>query len=289
MIVVIYYSLVADADGTRERQWARSVESLRRHNAHISVVLCLYGSARPETLATAGRFGVRVQPMGSFADAFGDVPRHWRNALATLPTLHKLLSLHSLVTADAIDRFIYLDCDTYFFDDVANLAMRYDRCDWYARESYPDEQALAEIAHHEGLVLVPAFNSGVMVLSGVLAHTLVTLLDDFVWYAWRLLLGICLWSPEVLGNPALAELVRARSSEGERRLALPYPSDNFWIMDEIATCLTLGRVPGLTHDLLRQDDVIQGDEYPEPSDTTIVVHYFSSRERQFLARIGYGL
>ena len=49
-MVVIYYSLLADADGTCERQWARSVQSLRKYNRDVAVVLCLYGSARRETL-----------------------------------------------------------------------------------------------------------------------------------------------------------------------------------------------------------------------------------------------
>lgn len=135
-MIVIYYSLLADADGTCERQWARSVQSLRKYNRDVTVVLCLYGIARRETFAAADREGVHVRPMGEFADALGDVPRHWRDALSAVPTLHKLLSLRNLVDTNSLSRLVYLDCDTFCFGDVADLAARYTGCDWYAREEY---------------------------------------------------------------------------------------------------------------------------------------------------------
>ncbi len=100
--------------------------------------------------------------MGEFAEALGDIPPHWREALSAFPTLHKLLSLRGLHSVGHADRLIYLDCDTYFFGDVTHLA-RYGQCDWYAREEasssrshhgydpgYLDEQALAAIARFAG-------------------------------------------------------------------------------------------------------------------------------------------
>jgi hypothetical protein len=113
---------------------------------------------------------------------------------------------------------------------------------------------------------------------------LTTLLDEYLWYAWRLALGICLWCPELF-DPALVGLVRARSGPGECTLALPYPCDNSWILDEIAVSLTLGRIPGLTHDLLDPSDVAQGDEAVAGSGGSIAAHYFTSREDQFMARL----
>lgn len=281
-MIAVYYSLVADGDGTRERQWARSVASLRQHNPGVAVVLCLYGRARDETFAAADRTGTHIRPMGEFADALGDIPGHWRAALSAVPTLHKLLSLRELVTEEALSRLIYLDCDTYFFGDVADLDARYAGCDWYAREEHANETALDEIARREGLVPVRPYNTGVVIFTAELGRTLATLLDDFVWYAWRLQLGLCLWRPE-LAEPALVQLIGAHASEAERRLALPYPADTAWIMEEIATWLTLGRIPGLTHDLLRQGDVAQGDECAASSADPIVAHYFSSREHEFFA------
>jgi hypothetical protein len=295
-MIAVYYSLATDPSGTRERQWARSVESLRRYNQDISVVLCLYGGARAEVIEAAGRTGVEIVPMGEFADALGDIPPHWRAALATFPTLHKLLSLRGAIPAHSVTRVIYLDCDTYFFDDVASLGTRYGSCDWYAREEpgssrshhgydprYLDEQALAALARSLGLVQVPPYNTGVVVLGAALARTLATLLDDFIWYAWRLLVGMCLWSPGLMAGDTVAHLVRDRSGPGDRRLALPYPSSNPWIIEEIATWLTLGRVPGMSHALLRRDDVAQSNEYAARPDGLIVAHYFTSAQDQFFA------
>jgi hypothetical protein len=286
-MTTVYYSLVADADGTRERQWARSVGSLRRYNQDIGVVLCLYGGARPETFAAAEGAGVHIQPMGELADAYGDVPAHWRAALLAFPHLHKLLSLAVFGSAPSLDRLIYLDCDTYFFGDVAELAWRYSGHDWYAREEYLEEDALAEIARREGLVMIRPYNTGVMVFTAALVRTLATLRDEYLWYAWRLILGICLWRPEML-DAALVGLVRARSGSGEHGLALPYPCDTSWILEEVAVWLTLGRIPGLTHDLLQLSDVAQGDEAVAGLGGAIVAHYFTSREDRFVARLGDG-
>jgi hypothetical protein len=281
-MTIIYYSLVADADGRHERQLARSVGSLRRYNPDVSVVLCLYGGARPETYAAADGADVHIQPMGELADAYGDVPTHWRAALSTFPHLHKLMSLGVFGSAQSLDRLIYLDCDTYFFGDVADLAGRYSGHDWYAREEYLSEHALDEIARREGLVTIRPYNTGVVVLTGGLVRTLASLLDEYLWYTWRLILGICLWSPELFDDPELVGFVRAHTGPREQALALPYPCNNSWIMEEIAVWLTLGRVPGLTHGLLHPSDVAQGDEAVAGSGGAIVAHYFSYLENRFV-------
>ena len=298
-MTTVYYSLTADADGTRERQWARSVQSLRRYNPAIPVVLCLYGGARAATLATADEAGVRVVPMGEYPEALGDIPPHWRAALVSNPTLHKLLSLRCLAGAGPL---LYLDCDTYSFGDVAGLFTRYGGRDFCAREepltlrsaegadwTYIDEAALARLAAAEGLVAVPPYNTGVMLLSAALASTMTGLLDEFVWYAWRLLLGACLWNPDLVGDPGLASFVLERSGTGERRLAMPYPAASIWIVEQIATWLTLGRVPGLAHDMLRRDDVAQDGECSAAPGTgrdgLILAHYFTSGEERFFAAL----
>jgi hypothetical protein len=297
-MIAVYYSLSFDPSAVRDWQWARSVESLRRYNQDVTIVLFLYGGARPEIMDVAGRAGVQVVPMGEFAEALGDIPPHWREALAAFPTFHKLLSLRGLPAADSFSHFIYLDCDTYFFGDVARLAAEDRPCDWYAREEpgssrshygydprYLDEQALAAIARSQGLVPVPPYNTGVMVFRADLVRTLVTLLEDMIWYAWRLMVGMCLWSPGVLGDEALGHRVRASAGPGDRRLALPYPSSNSWIIDEVATWLTLGRIPGLSHDMLQPAEVTQGEEYSGWPDRLIVAHYYTVGQDRFFTRL----
>jgi hypothetical protein len=292
----VYYSLVPDADGARERQWVRSVGSLRRHNPEVEVALCLYGQPRPSTLHTAARAGVHVVHLGDFTSCFGDVPEHWRAALKAYPTLHKLPSLWAVGIDSGVSRLLYLDCDTYVAGDLTALAERHSSCEWYAREEpnsrrsqtpyladYVDEDELRRLTQGEGLVTIPPYNTGVMLFDAAVARTLVSLLDELVWYAWRLLLGMCLWRPELVGRPRLADSVRSRASAGERRLAMPYPSGNGWIVEQVATWLTLGRIPGLTHDVLNRGDVAQGGESIEDNLEAVVTHYFSSSEDKFVA------
>ena len=56
----------------------------------------------PRSSRPPGRAGVEIIPMGEFADALGDIPPYWRAALATFPTLHKLLSLRGLLAAESL-------------------------------------------------------------------------------------------------------------------------------------------------------------------------------------------
>lgn len=283
----VYYSLAPDANGTRERQWAASVRSLRRYNVSNPVVLCLYGEVGPEVRAVARETGTLVEPMGEYAAAFGDVPWHWRTALAVNPTFHKLLSLRRLADAGPL---VYLDCDTYAFGDIGELIARYDGSGFCAREEPmfawdgADHSVLAHVTQGEGLVPVRPYNTGVMLIGAALARTLTGLLEDFVWYAWRLLHGACLWQPDLVGDDWLVSHVRSHAGDGERRLALPYPAPSFWILEEVATWLTLGRVPGLAHAALRREDVAQNGECTAASsDGVLLAHYFTAGEHQFFA------
>ena len=69
---IAYYSLTCDPAGTHERQWQRSIRSLRRHNQTVPVALCLYGPAGNSTLGVAEQCGVAVHQMGDYRAALGD-------------------------------------------------------------------------------------------------------------------------------------------------------------------------------------------------------------------------
>jgi hypothetical protein len=65
------------------------------------------------------------------------------------------------------------------------------------------------------------------------------------------------------------------------------PSSNDWIVEEIALWLTLGRIPGLTHDVFGRMDVAQSTEVVDGRRIApIVAHYFSSGEKCFFAMSG---
>lgn len=288
----ILYSVVPDEYGRCERQWLRSIVSLRRHNPDQDVVIAIFGALGDDAMAAAAAAQVEVVPMGDYPAALGDIPDHWRASLATHPTLHKLISLSAV--SDRPGPFLYVDCDTYFRGDVARLVERHGRCLWHSREepnssrsqygydpSYVDEPLLAEVARAEGLVPIPPYQTGVFLVAASIARALARLIDEFVWYAWRLLLGACLWRPAVVVPEWLPVFIQGRAGAGERRLALPYPSSNGWILEEVASWLILGRLPGLTHGLLRREDVAQGSEHAEHRHWTLA-HYYSGGERAFL-------
>ncbi|MBV9197288.1 MAG: hypothetical protein JO168_24395 [Solirubrobacterales bacterium] len=76
--------------------------------------------------------------------------------------------------------------------------------------------------------------------------------------------------------------MRLSASGQEQRLALPYPSGNGWILEQVATWLVLGPVPDITHGLLSRADVVQGSEHLRRRGYT-VAHYYTVGERPFFA------
>ena len=103
---------------------------------------------------------------------------------------------------DASSQFLYLDCDTFFFDDVESLFHTYAGHDWNAREetlsrrshygynpSHIDESTLESIARRERLQLISPFNSGVCLLNNHVRIGFDRVRVNFLDLAWRLLVG----------------------------------------------------------------------------------------------------
>jgi hypothetical protein len=296
---IVYYSLVVTPVATCQWQWIQSIKSLRLYNRTIPVYLFIYGAVDSQVLVEADRHNVRLVQLGAYSGCFRGVAGNRAAALSSYPTLHKFLSLASL-PPKAPSQILFLDCDTYFFGNVDNLFSHYHTCQWYAREEpfsqrstfgYDpgrlDETMLAQLFQAENLTPVAPYNSGVCILNHGIWKELVDLRDDFLNYAWRLMVGIHQdQHPRAKLTEMQAELVEESATELDRKSALRYPSSNFWILDQVALWLTLGKIPSFSHDYLSKKDAIQNGEYSDTSPSTrrIVAHYYSVCQDEFFSK-----
>jgi hypothetical protein len=293
----IYYSLVLTSRSpVYQTQWIRSIESLRRYNRDIPVYLFLFNDTPPEILKKAEQCNVAVHHLGSYRDCLMELAGEEGAVLSAIPTLNKLLPLPHLDTQ--ISQLLYVDCDTCFFGDVAALFANYRHCRFYAREEqnsrrsaffrynseYVDEDALERIAAETGSAFVPPFNSGVFLLNHGLAAELGARCGEFLRYAWRLTAGGATLSRDLNVPSTVREYIAGLPAA---RLVdrLPFPSGIFWLVDEIAFWLTLGRISGLTHGKFSMADVVQNGEfliYRSYRAKSVVIHYFRTNETAFL-------
>ena len=295
---LVYYSLSRSGDGTYDRQWIQSIRSLRRYNRELLVCLLVYNGVSAEILREADRGNVIVYELGDYRECLRQTFVHGV-VLSMYPTLHKFLSLCELDTSE-VSQVLYLDCDTFFFDDPDILFETYTECDWYAREAPTsrrsphgydpaniDEMALESIVGQEGLTSVLPFNAGVCLLNhGVwkdFGRLRVTFLDN----VWRLLVGRHQRSADG-SDDHIRSAVLARATYFDHSRALPYPSNNFWIAEEIALWLTLGRVRGISQGFLSWDHVLQNGEISSAIASgrhCVLSHYFSSMETNFFSHV----
>ena len=293
-----YYSLANFPHDSREHQWIQSIRSLRRYNRSIPVWLFVFNDASKELLDEAERRDVHVCLLGDYEQFLQNA--HSRGSiLAFYPTFHKFLLLTRLPPATQI---LYLDCDTFFFDDVDLLFDRHGEQDWYAREEFMsrrsplgydpnhvDEQLLESIAHHEGLRYIPPFNSGVCLLNHGIWHNLDGLRDTYLGLAWRLLCGREMRKPrEEARDPQVWQAVTDAITDCDRAQALPYPSANDWIIEQIALWLALGRLPQFSLGTLSPAQVLQGEQFETmltADRRCVLVHYFTGQEKQFFALV----
>jgi hypothetical protein len=295
-MAVVLYSMLSDSDGRYERQWARSLTSLRRHNPDAHVLTCAYGAPTPSMAALARELRVELIDMGDYADVFADLPAPYAAALNRNRTLHKLASLRRVSQALPRDAVLYLDSDTYVLGDVGSLAERSERVDWIAREepgsrrsaggydaAWVDEDLLRAVQASEGLLRVPPYNMGVFAISPTLARAVAALLDEYLWYTWRLLAGAVLHRPSAFVDSDHLDAVRRSVGGYDARLTLPYPAGDIWIVDEVAAWLLLGRLPGATLATFTPHEVAQSNEYLAPDLRPVLIHYFTAHAQEFEA------
>jgi hypothetical protein len=266
--------------------------------------LFLFNGASAELLREAKHQNVRVLDLGSYHEFLRRLhPRG--SVLALYPTFHKFLQLGHTPLAD-IEQGLYLDCDTFFFDDVDRLFERYSAHHWYAREepssrlshfdydpTHVDEDLLEQIARSERLRRVLPFNSGVCLLNHQIWREWERLRVPYLDLAWRLLCG-----RELRGHDApldhdreVRDAVLASITNSDRACALPYPSQNTWIIEQISLWLALGRLQDFSLGTFAQSDVAQGSEFYdmlESDQRCVLAHYYSAKEDFFevVPRIG---
>jgi hypothetical protein len=174
-----------------------------------------------------------------------------------------------------------LDCDTLLFDDVEKLFERYATYSCYAREeptcrrshlgydpAYVNEEALAAVALGEGVQAAPPFNLGVVLMNHGLWQRLARQAPTLLFYAWRFAIWMALnparGMESLYGEGQGISFVREHFGRflapGDVRYALPFPSANRWILDQVALWLTLGHVPEFSYGDFSADDVLQNGE-----------------------------
>lgn len=299
---LVQYSLALRQDGWSADlvwQFATSVRTLREHNRSVPVVLFLYGDLTPELAGVCNAHGVMVHHQGPYEQRLAALsPRGWP-ALAKYPLLHKLTNFRELADADP-SQVLCCDCDTVFLGDVERLFDRYEGADVVAREevhsqrspfggdrSFIDEPLLAELGASEGVAPAPPFNLGVVLLNNRAWRRLASLEGLFVDYAWRFVtwMGQHPASGDAAHYGEFLGAAEARSISGPADLAraLPYPSVNRWILDEVACWLTLGHAPSTRFADFSPDDVAQNGEFATSerrSAPWTVCHYYSHNMRR---------
>jgi hypothetical protein len=298
---LVYYSVVHSPSAPRSDlfdQLLGSVRSLRRYNRSVPVVVFVHGDA-PAGLARAlATHGVQLVAQEPYEARLARLcPSGWP-VLRHYPLLHKFLNFVEIASIGP-RQALFLDCDTLFFADVDRLFDAYDGAHCYAREeptcrrshygydpSYLDEDALSRVAWSQGVRPPPPFNLGVVLFNHGIWDTLAALDQTVVSYAWRLLVWLALHPSgdraARYGEGDAVRLLRPQlhhlAPTGELQAALPYPSANEWILDQVALWLALAHVPDLIYGDFAAQHVVQNGEFlaraaPEPE--WVLCHYFS--------------
>jgi len=294
---LIYYSLArpeGHGNSDYDHQWIQSIRSLRCYNSTIPVTLFVFNGISEVLQKEAASHRVMVITLGGYREWLQR--SHPRGAiLALYPTLHKFLVLAEADT-NGLTQALYVDCDTFFYDDPELLFESSDPVHWSAREELRsrlcpmgydpaniNEDLIESILAAEGLRWVAPFNSGVCLLNNGIWNTFGKLRGTFFDIVWRLLVGRHCWSDN-RSDADIRDAVIQEATPHDILRAIPYPSGNAWILEEIAVWLTLAHVPNLSQGIFAQSAVLQGYECIEAQQAghrPVVAHYFSSLREDF--------
>jgi hypothetical protein len=304
---LIYYSLSwSDLDPRSDILWQLelSVRSLRTYNTSVPIWLFTYGDVPRELSRRLSGFGVTIQDQGTYERRLAElVPRAWP-VLCQYPILHKFLNF-SEIAAQNPEQVLLLDCDTLFFGDVESLFDRYTSADCYGREdlgarrrrkkeydpSYLDEEMLVAIGRQEGVRPTPPFSCGLVLFNHRLWSRFQPLEKQLISYAWRLLLWMAIHPlpssapfPEGRGVWYLRRHFHRLAGEDAGR-ALPYPSGNRWLLEQVALWLTLGHIPDLTYGDISPREMLYFSEFRAQKSigARLLLCHYGSRNTKHMA------
>lgn len=307
--LLVHYSVVlSDKDRLAHllRQLAVSLTTLRVRNPETPVVIFCHGTV-PDVLARLAahhRAEIVEQPeyvhrlrahLGSLGAAF----EHY------LP-LQKFLNFEQLAQLPQ-QHVLYLDCDTVVTGDLVELVRRYDanvvareevgseRCIHGGDPAYLDEAQLRHTALTTAeFAPAPAMNTGVVLFNNLPRAQARRLEAGFCRWALRFAVWMAMHPPRTdareYGDVVDCDLLQRHlaSPDGRRlgALAVPYPSINRWIIEEVAIWMALGELGNLTFDCFAPAAVAQAGEPLAGRLPTAIWHYFSSNQQAMEDRLG---
>ena len=292
----VFYSLAFGGSEIAPLQLVRSLESVRFFHPDLPVFVYLFGEAPPDFLRQLRQLHAEVRHLGDHRAYIARTEPDRAALFALDPKIHRWLVLEE-PELKACTRLLYIDSDTLFLAPPSKLFERYRDADLYAREepfcrrsihgynpALVDEEGIAALRTSEGLGPVPPFNTGVCMLSRAMADAITAILPQYFEYLFRFLAWFHL-------NPlSRATGINSTPITDERYLrpaakrALPYKSENRWIVDQVALWLALGRFTNLRYGDFAPSDVWQGGEFQQLSTSArfpILCHYFGSNTMQF--------
>jgi hypothetical protein len=294
----VFYSLAFNGSEAPLVQLARSLESLRTFDHDLPVFVFVFGEPPVRFAEVVQQLNARFQPLGDHRAYIARTEPERGELFSLDPKIHRWLVLDE-PELKACERMLYIDSDTFFLSPPRRLFDGYRGADLFAREepfsrrsvlgykpSYLDEEAIAELRRCDGLTNVPPFNTGVCLFNRKMADAITMSVPRYFDYLFRFLS----WfhhhpEPGALGEDmSTARALHDRFLGPAAEQALKYPSQNRWIVDQVALWLALGEFSDLRFADFAPSDVRQGGEALQLSPATrrpILCHYFGHNTGRF--------
>lgn len=288
----VFYSIAFGHSEMSALQLAASVQSLRMLDARTPVYIFFFGTPPAGFLEVINRFNVDTHDLGNYRQYFLEIQPDYGEVFALDPKIHRWLVLNEPVLK-ACSRLLYVDSDTIFLQPASEIFERYTAAEFYAREepfcrrstlgydsAYVDEDQIAELQMRERLNSIAPFNTGVFLSSREAADAITSVLPYYFDYLLRLLSFLHADRGPIPNsvNSSIQAIYDDRFRPDTNR-ALPLPSRNSWIIDQIAMWLALGKLDTFHYEDFDAIDVWQGAEFRQASEFTcspMLIHYFSS-------------